>query len=299
MDIDKILQKEKSLSSIIWIWKADFYELLPVFTQCLDEYYANLNKNRKRKQWGWRKWILKTPKDKLFYILFYMKVYPTFEVAASIFGTVKSKTYEWTVRFLPLLEKALGRKAVLPTKKADDLEKLVEENPNLGGLFIDWTERPINRPKKDKQQRRNYSWKKKQHTIKNTVVSTKDKEVIFVWDTQEWKIHDKKLAEKDGLDNLEAEKYWDSGYAWLNGTIIPKKKTKNKPLTEDEKLDNRALNSIRAIVENAIAGIKRLWIVSQKYRNRIYWNFLTVRQNFKDKVIRISAWLHNLMLKRI
>ena len=49
---------------------------------------------------------------------------------------------------------------------------------------------------------------------------------------------------------------------------MPKKKTKNKPLTNAEKGQNRELSKERVLNENVIGMIKRFKIVSDRYRNR-------------------------------
>jgi hypothetical protein len=64
----------------------------------------------------------------------------------------------------------------------------------------------------------------------------------------------------------------DSGFQGIekihSNSITPRKKSKNKPLTKEDKAYNRALSSERAGNENAIGFIKRFKIVSERYRNR-------------------------------
>ena len=49
---------------------------------------------------------------------------------------------------------------------------------------------------------------------------------------------------------------------------LPKKRTKKKPLTKEDKIKNRELSSERVLNENVIGMIKRFKIVSDRYRNR-------------------------------
>lgn len=51
-------------------------------------------------------------------------------------------------------------------------------------------------------------------------------------------------------------------------TRMPKKSSKNKPLTKAEKQNNRKLSSERVINEHVIGSVKRFKIVADKYRNR-------------------------------
>jgi transposase len=64
----------------------------------------------------------------------------------------------------------------------------------------------------------------------------------------------------------------DSGYQGLltlhANSLIPYKRSKNHPLTEDQKWFNRALSSERVVIEHVHARIKTFKIMSVRYRNR-------------------------------
>jgi hypothetical protein len=64
----------------------------------------------------------------------------------------------------------------------------------------------------------------------------------------------------------------DSGYQGIQkicpNAITPHKKTKKKPLTKEQKIENRALSSRRIIIEMINAKIKVFKIVKYPYRNR-------------------------------
>lgn len=51
-------------------------------------------------------------------------------------------------------------------------------------------------------------------------------------------------------------------------TQMPKKKSKKKPLTKEDKRNNRQLSSERVLNENVIGNLKRFKILSDRYRNR-------------------------------
>jgi hypothetical protein len=57
--------------------------------------------------------------------------------------------------------------------------------------------------------------------------------------------------------------YFSAGIA-----VLPKKKTKKRPLTKTDKKENQALASNRVMNENVIGVIKRFKIISDRYRNR-------------------------------
>ena len=64
----------------------------------------------------------------------------------------------------------------------------------------------------------------------------------------------------------------DSGYQGLQklhaNTEMPKKRSKKRPLTKQDKQENQAISSQRAINENVIGMLKRFKIISDRYRNR-------------------------------
>ena len=64
----------------------------------------------------------------------------------------------------------------------------------------------------------------------------------------------------------------DSGYQGLQKihakTSLPRKKTKKKPLSKEDKLYNKQLSSVRVLCENVIGMLKRFKIIADKYRNR-------------------------------
>ena len=51
-------------------------------------------------------------------------------------------------------------------------------------------------------------------------------------------------------------------------TQMPKKRSKNNPLTKEDKKQNRKLSSERVLNEHVIGKIKFFKIVSDRYRNR-------------------------------
>lgn len=64
----------------------------------------------------------------------------------------------------------------------------------------------------------------------------------------------------------------DSGYTGIkkihSNTELPKKRSKKKPLTKEEKSRNREISSKRVRNEHAIGFLKRFKILSERYRNR-------------------------------
>ena len=87
------------------------------------------------------------------------------------------------------------------------------------------------------------------------------------------KKHDFQLF-KDSRFHVKAktELEADTGYQGLAqihaNSLLPKKRSKNHPLTKQERKDNREISRKRIFVEHAIRFVKRFRILSERYRNR-------------------------------
>jgi hypothetical protein len=104
------------------------------------------------------------------------------------------------------------------------------------------------------------------------VVDKKAKTVICTNFTN-GKRHDFRLFKESGVNiHPQIRALTDTGYQGINklhkNSDLPKKKTKNNPLTKEDKQNNRALSSERVVNENVIGMLKRFKIISDRYRNR-------------------------------
>jgi DDE superfamily endonuclease len=80
-----------------------------------------------------------------------------------------------------------------------------------------------------------------------------------------------------------------TGIKKLQGTcLLPKKRSRDKPLTKDERRTNRNISSERVLNENVIGRLKRFKILNDKYRNR--------RKRFGLR-FNLIAGIHNWELK--
>ena len=100
--------------------------------------------------------ILDSPEIRLFFVLFYLKNDPTWDLMGLIFSMDASTAHRSFERLLPLLRQVLALEGVLPARDAEGLALKMEEV-----LLIDVTERPIERPKVLEKQKIHYSGKKK------------------------------------------------------------------------------------------------------------------------------------------
>ena len=302
LNISRAMKSDRIMKSLTGLSTKKFETLLPYFELILQEEEAKRiknNKKRQRKAGGGRKHTLDDTKFKLFYILFYLKIYPTFDLAGFIFDVNRSQTHRWTHHLLPLLEKALGRKLVLPKRQVKDMLSLIELFPETKDLFIDGTERKIQRSKDPKTQQNTYSGKKKTHTIKNLVVNNGKRKILMITPTLKGSMHDKKIYDKYGLGDTipkEITQWLDTGFKGVEKRYditveMPKKKPRGKPLSYEDRENNKTISAIRITSEHAIGGIKRLGCVKDTYRNRI--------GNLEDKFIVVSAGIWNLEIENV
>ena len=85
----------------------------------------------------------------------YVKVYPTYDLAGALFGVVASCPHEWSNKYLPILEEVLGRQlCVLPARKISSVKEFKRLYPGVQEVILDGAERPIQRPKNNKNQKK-------------------------------------------------------------------------------------------------------------------------------------------------
>jgi hypothetical protein len=272
----------------------EFQALLPHFEVQFAEYVETHTLDRKsrtkRQYSAYKNSPLPTIEDKLLFILIYLKQGTTQEMHATLFGMHQPDANAWIHLLHPILNQTLAALGELPAREAEALN--LEEEPELY-FFHDGTERPIPRPIDKDAQKKYYSGKKKQHTIKNMVVINTLCKILFLSQTCEGKRHDKKAADEAGYEFPEGSTVFQDrglqGFTVGGVTVIqPKKKPRGKELTAEDKENNRAISSIRIRVEHAIGGVKRYRIVKDKIRN---W-----AEGFRDQAMETCCGLHNFRL---
>ena len=116
----------------------------PFVTGCQQEADARFSEQQPRQRWrgGERKGMLATPKQKHLFILYYLKVYPTFDVLAATFGLPRSKACEHAHRLASAPERTLRTRGVLPTRAINSLAQMQAVFAEVPVLLLDATERP-------------------------------------------------------------------------------------------------------------------------------------------------------------
>ncbi|MBD3843667.1 MAG: transposase [Campylobacterales bacterium] len=303
------LTTKRQFSAVLGVTKEEFKKLLPAFSVFLqkkaeDDYQKSLStrKRKKRKPSADSSEALKNDKDKLIFILRYLKSYPSFDDMGFTFEMGKTTAEDYVKLLLPVLREAEDSLEVLPKSTIESAEELVQATEN-NVILVDATERPHYRHKDRELQKKHYSGKQHRHTIKNTIISTEAKGIIYIGNTVPGSMHDYKLFKSEFSTQKDWFKYLkivvDLGYKGIKkdylfaeNILIPHKKqrkSKNHPepkLTDEQKKENKKISKKRIYVENAISGMKRFQILVNRLRCKS--DFI------KDTVIRLAAGLFNL-----
>jgi len=160
------IRDDRQMKALTGLSQAQFDHLLPVFS---DIYKATQQQTyeqgvasgtRRRKPGGGSKGKLPTMADKLQFVLYYYKTYPTFDGLGAQFDRARSKANENLHKFSPMLYDTLVHLELMPYRELATPEDLKAALQGRDHLLIDATERAYHRSKDDAKQREHYSGKK-------------------------------------------------------------------------------------------------------------------------------------------
>jgi len=284
------IQTERQFKAFYGINQVLFKRLLNVFLLLYLEIAESTYEERKEryKNYGltprFREPNELTVERNLKLLLHYLKAAPTYDVLGSIFGIQQSSVQTIIEDNLIILLAALDFLEVLPRRSFDSPEELETymKKHQVEDLFIDATERSYKRSTDKEEQKKYFSGKKKGHKIKNTIICSASKYILFIGLTFAGRSHDFSMLKVDFktvIDWFKNFKIWiDLGYKGFDKnytskqTIIPHKKprkSKNNPnpeLTSEQKQENKEMSSKRVIVEHAIGRMKVFRILRDTYR---------------------------------
>ena len=274
---NRIDKKERLMRGMTGLTLKPFDELLGDFDKA---YEKALDADRSKRGCERKKGVGKKPRLanarlKLFFVLMYLKCYPTYDVLGILFDLDSGNCCDWIKRLLPILETTLGKKHVLPARKIRRVEAFLQLFPHEKDLLIDGTERRTQRSSHAKTQRKHYSGKQGGHTRKNLVMANPDKKILLLTPTKAGRYHDKTLFDKEtSFRGIPPDRtlWLDKGFQGVQrphkNVMMPKKKPKNAQLTTDEKQENRVISALRMPIEHVFAGLKRMNCLRHVYRNR-------------------------------
>ena len=165
LNISEILKDDRQLRSLIGLGRDDFEKLSNEFSSYIKQNQMEtcrkkLKKPRQRKIGGGRKSSLGLPENQLFFLLFYLKNYPTYDVLAFTFNISRGCAFTSVQRLLPILKQTQKNLKILPKRTTDDPQELLQLIESVDHVLIDATERPLQRPKKPSRQKKHIAGKK-------------------------------------------------------------------------------------------------------------------------------------------
>lgn len=228
-------------------------------------------------------------------VLTYLRLHVPQEVVGLLFGTSQSEVSRELREVLPALSPCLPSPAVweaVPAAAALPAQAVltVEQLPG-GRVLIDATEQRVARSQDDATQRRYYSGKKRQHTLKTQLVTDDDHHILAISAAAPGATHDKTLCDDartlDRLpDGVAADA--DKGYQGLATRVArvtvcdvttraaqevprlavqtPHKKPRGGELTAEQRAFNHQLGQRRIRVEHCIGWLKNWAIIATRFR---------------------------------
>jgi hypothetical protein len=161
-----VIRDDRQMKALTGLSQAQFDQLLPVFestyqaTQQQAYEEGVQSGTRQRQPGGGCKGKLPTMADKLTFVLYYYKTYPTFDVLGAQFHMARSKANENLHKLSPILYDTLVELEVMPYRELATPEELKAALQGGDHLLIDATERAYHRSTEDAKQRDHYSGKK-------------------------------------------------------------------------------------------------------------------------------------------
>jgi len=125
------------------------------------------------------------------------------------------------------------------------------------------------------------------------VLTTLKLRILWLSDTVEGSVHDKKICDNQPLHLPLGISLWqDTGFQGHHpegvNVKMTTKKPKGKELLEEQKETNRSISSVRVKVEHAIGCVKICRIFKDRFRCHKF--------GFDDLVMELACGLHNLRM---
>ena len=222
--------------------------------------------NRKRLVGGGRKRLLK-PYQEVLLVLIYLRHNVAFSVVGALFEVSADVAENTFHEILGVL------RDVCPSNRWEAEKRWTKREPSwkpdeIDQVIVDSFETPVPRPSIEPKQRRLYSGKKKDHTLKTEIITDVNGEILDIDPGHRGPKSDKKLHEQSEVGKRfpNATVNGDLAYKGLPHAKVPHKKPRGGELSAEQKEENRAFSSVRVHVEHGIRRVKAFRIVRDEYR---------------------------------
>jgi DDE superfamily endonuclease/Helix-turn-helix of DDE superfamily endonuclease len=246
-----------------------FTDLVNCAKQCHEEEKLKLEQSKIRihRRGGGRQELLSIP-EQVCLCLFYLRQIPTFEVLGMLFGISKTEAHETFHYWRKIFRKILPSSLLEQVGNQEGDLMIVQEILTSFKLLVDSVEQPRDRPSDNEEQKKFFSGKKKQHTIKNQIICLpKAKDIVdvkvgFPVPTADINLFREQLSQFDGQQEFEGDKAYQGG----RNITTPHKRKRKQKLNEQQEKENKVLSSKRIFVEHLIRVVKIFQIASQRFR---------------------------------
>jgi hypothetical protein len=163
LDVNTV-KDDRQMKALTGLTLSEFCRLAESFRQGyqqhLDARHHAFYSPRQRRAGGGRKGKLPTIEAKLFFVLYYLKTYPTFDVLATQFAISRSKACESAHHLSQALWLTFQAIGVAPARSIDSFDTMQAVMGELKTLLVDATERPYFRSRDPDWNQLNNSGKK-------------------------------------------------------------------------------------------------------------------------------------------
>jgi hypothetical protein len=160
------IRDERQMKALTGLSQAQFAPLLPVFSDIYQTTQQQTYEKgaesgtRTRTPGGGSKGKWPTMADKLLFVLYDYKTYPTCDVLGTQCDMVRSKAHANLHKLSPILYNTLVHLELMPYRELGTPEDVKAALQGVDRLSIDATERAYHRSQEDAKQREHYSGKK-------------------------------------------------------------------------------------------------------------------------------------------
>ena len=245
---------------------------------------AEIEKNKVRiiKGGGGRK--AKLPIDEqIILTLVYLHHLPTFQMLGIQFGVSETTANDIFHAWSELLRELLPASLIEQVKKNDNEHQWVQEVLAEMELIVDSCEQAIERPGEYEQQKKFYSGKKKNHTLKNQfIVTPKGKEIVDIVVGEPGLTSDISIWRTSQSEFSLAQKFkGDKAYIGELQIETPHKKRKHQKLSDKEQEENPQKATQRIVVEHVIRLVKIFRVAQERFRLR--------RENYQKVILTVCG----------
>ena len=208
--------------------------------------------------------------EQILLTLIYLHHLPTFQMLGVQFGVSESTAHNLFHYWSNILRELLPASLLEQVKKNDLDWEWVKELLVEWELVVDSSEQARERPKLYQEQKKFYSGKKKNHTLKNQlIVLPNGAEIVDVTVGKPGPSSDINLFRARQAEFAANQKFkGDKGYIGEVQIETPHKKPKKQELTPEQKEENKQISAQRIVIEHVIRLVKIFRVAQERFRLR-------------------------------